>query len=254
MEEIGQRLIWHYVPFTDIPIPMGGINILTVGNTVLVMLVLWLLFWLGARKFAWVPGRAQLLVETYVGAFDSMVTETLQLHTKAENRHFFPLIAALFAFILLCNGIPLLPLPHIEEPTSDLNCTLALGMMVVFYSLYCGFKAHGIKGKLAEMCGPFWHHEGQFTMAALPGKAIGLGFFFPLAIIENLSRMMSISCRLFGNITGAAIIMTVVTSLTFGVVVPLGLDAFFLVFESAVQAFVFSMLTLIYIATNMEHE
>jgi F-type H+-transporting ATPase subunit a len=254
MEEIGQRLVWHYVPFTDIRIPLGGINILTVGNTLLVICILWALLWFGARKFARVPGRAQLLVETYVGAFDTMVSDTLQLHTKDENRHFFPLIAALFAFILLCNGIPLLPLPHIEEPTSDLNCTLALGMMVVTYSLYCGFKVHGIGGKLAEMCGPFWHHEGSFTMAALPGKAIGLGFFFPLAVVENLSRMMSISCRLFGNITGAAIILTVVTSLTFGMAVPLGLDAFFLVFESAVQAFVFSMLALIYIATNMEHE
>ncbi len=254
MEEIGQRLTWHYVPFTDIPIPLDGINILTVANSVLVMLILWAVLWLGARKFAWVPGRGQLLVETYVSAFDAMVTETLQLHKKEENRHFFPLIASLFVFILLCNGIPLLPLPHIEEPTSDLNCTLALGLMVVSYSMYCGFKAHGIKGKLAEMCGPFWHHEGKFTLAALPGKLIGIGFFFPLHIIETFSRVLSISCGVFGNITGAAIIITVVSALTYGMVVPLGLYAFFLVFESAVQAFVFSMLALIYIATNMEHE
>ena len=140
MEEIGQRLTWHYVPFTDIPIPLDGINILTVANSVLVMLILWAVLWLGARKFAWVPGRGQLLVETYVSAFDAMVTETLQLHKKEENRHFFPLIASLFVFILLCNGIPLLPLPHIEEPTSDLNCTLALGLMVVSYSMYCGLR------------------------------------------------------------------------------------------------------------------
>ena len=87
MEEIGQRLIWHYVPFTDIRIPLGGINILTVSNTVLVMLVLWALLWLGVRKFAWVPGRGQLLVETYVGAFDSMVSDTLQLHTKEAGQY-----------------------------------------------------------------------------------------------------------------------------------------------------------------------
>ena len=88
----------------------------------------------------------------------------------------------------------------------------------------------------------------------MPGKLIGIGFFFPLHIIETFSRVLSISCRLFGNITGAAIIITVVSALTYGMVVPLGLYAFFLVFESAVQAFVFSMLALIYIATNMEHE
>jgi F-type H+-transporting ATPase subunit a len=254
MEHIGERLTWHYVPFTNTLIPMGGLNIITVLSTLLVMILLWGMLRLAVRKFAWIPGRAQLLVELYLGGFDGMVSGTLELKTREENRHFLPLIAALFVFVLLCNGIPLLPLPHIEEPTSDLNCTLAIGAMSVVYSLYCGFKRHGIKGKLAEMCGPFWHHHGKLTFGALMGKVIGLGFFFPLAIVENISRMMSISCRLFGNITGAAIVLAVLTTLTFGLVLPLGLYAFLLVFESAVQAFVFSMLTLMYIATSIQEE
>ena len=254
MEHIGERVIWHYVPFTDIRIPMGGLNIITVASTFLVMLLLWVALRLAVRKFAWVPGRAQLLVELYVTGFDSMVSSTLELKTREANRHFFPLIAALFIFILLCNGIVLLPLPHLEEPTSDLNCTLALGMMSVLYSVYCGFRAHGVFGHLSEMCGPFWHHEGKLSFVAVLGKVLGLGFFFPLHIVETLSRMLSISCRLFGNITGAAIVLTVLSSLTYGLVIPLGLDAFLLVFEAAVQAFVFSMLTLIYIATNIQHD
>ena len=254
MDEIGQRLILHYIPYTDIRIPLGGLNLITVTSTLLVMVILWALLILGARKMARIPGRGQLAVELLVGGFDSMVSSTLELKTREANRHYLPLISCLFMFICLCNGIPLLPLPHLEEPTSDLNCTLALGAMVVLYSVYCGFKAHGVKGYLAGMCGPFWHHEGPLNAAAIMGKVMGAGFFFPLHVIETLSRVLSISCRLFGNITGAAIVLTVLSALSYGLVLPLGLDAFFLVFESAVQGFVFAMLSLIYIATSLQHE
>jgi F-type H+-transporting ATPase subunit a len=254
MEHIGERVILHYLPYTDIRIPMGGLNIITVLSTLLVMVLLWGVLRLAVSKFAWVPGRGQLMVELFVTGFDSMVISTLNLKTREANRHYLPLISCLFLFIVLCNGLPLLPIPHVEEPTSDLNCTLALGMTSVLYSVYCGFRAHGVLGHLGEMCGPFWHHEGKLNVGAALGKVIGLGFFFPLHIIETLSRMLSISCRLFGNITGAAIVLTVLSTLSFGLVLPLGLNAFFLFFESAVQAFVFSMLTLIYIATSIQHE
>jgi len=253
MEHIGERVILHYLPYTDIRIPMGGLNIITVLSTLLVMVLLWGMLRLAVRKFAWVPGRGQLMVELCVTGFDSMVSSTLNLKTREANRHYLPLISCLFLFIVLCNAIPLLPIPHVEEPTSDLNCTLALGMMSVLYSVYCGFRAHGVLGHIGEMCGPFWHHEGRLTLAATLGKLSAL-FFFPLHLIETLSRMLSISCRLFGNITGAAIVLTVLSTLSYGLVLPLGLNAFFLVFESAVQAFVFSMLTLIYIATSIQHD
>jgi F-type H+-transporting ATPase subunit a len=253
MENIGERLTLHYLPYTDLPIPMGGLNIITVLSTLLVMVLLWVVLCLAVRKLTWVPGRGQLMVELFVSGFDSMVTSTLQLKTREANRHYLPLISCLFLFIVLCNAIPLLPIPHVEEPTSDLNCTLALGMMSVVYSVYCGFRAQGVLGHLGAMCGPFWHHEGKLNVGTVLGKVMGLVFFFPLHIIETLSRMLSISCRLFGNITGAAIVLTVLSSLSFGLVLPLGLDGFFFIFESAVQAFVFSMLTLIYIATSIEH-
>ena len=252
MESIGERLVWHYVPFTDIPIPLRGLNIITVSNTLLVMIILWVLLRLAVRRFAWIPGRAQVLVELLIGAFDSMVESALELKTREANRHYLPLIVSLFVFILLSNSVVLLPLPHIEEPTSDLNTTLGLGLMSVLYSVYCGFKAHGVRGHLAEMCGPMWHTKGG-GVAAIAGKLSAL-FFFPLHVVEDCSRTISISCRLFGNITGAAIVLTVITTLTYSVVVPLGLDAFLLVFEAAVQAFVFSMLTLMYIAAAMREE
>ena len=254
MEQIGERIIWRYLPFTDIPIPLGGLNIITILSTLAVMAALWGLLWLGVRRFAWIPGRGQMMVEMFLGGFDSMVSGTLELKTRDANRHYLPLISSLFLFIVMSNAIPVLPIPHLEEPTCDLNCTLALGAMVVFYSVYCSVRAHGLKGHLAAMCGPMWHHEGKLTLGALPGKIVGLGFFFPLHIVEDVSRIMSISFRLFGNITGGAVILTVISVLSYGMVIPLGLNAFVYVFEAAVQAFVFSMLSLMYIASALQHE
>jgi len=248
MEEIGKRLVWHYVPFTNFRLPFNGVNIITVMSTLLVMFILIAVLRLAVRRFAWIPGRGQMAVELLLGGFDSMVSSALQLKTQAQNRHFLPLISTLFIYVLLCNSVVLLPIPRIEEPTSDLNCTLALGLMSITYSMYCGFKAHGVAGYLGEMCGPMWHHEGKFTWSAIPGKLSAL-FFFPLHLVEELSRLISISFRLFGNITGAAIVVAVVSTLAYGLVIPLGLDAFLFIFEAAVQAFVFAMLTLMYIAS-----
>lgn len=247
MEEIGKLHVLHFVPGTDVPIPFGGINILTVGNTVVVVLILWAILYLAMRRVAWVPGRSQAALETVLEGFDALVTASIGA-SKEVNRHFLPLIISLFVYIFLCNSILLIPLPYIEKPTTDLNCTLAMGLMVVFYSIYNGFRFHGVSGFLAEMAGPMWPHEGKFTMAALPNKLSAL-FFFPLHIVEELSRIISISFRLFGNITGGAIVITVVTSLTYGLFVPLPMFAFFLIFEAAIQAFVFSMLSLMYIAS-----
>jgi F-type H+-transporting ATPase subunit a len=238
MESIGSREVLHYVPFTSIMWPLGGINTLTVLNTILVMAVLWTLLYLGARRFAWIPSRGQLTVELILDAFDSLVSSAMELGKTAE-RHYLPLISVLFVYICLCNSIVLLPIPHIEEPTSDLNCTFGLGAMSVSYALYRGFKAHGIKGYLAEMAGPM---------------KILAPFFFLLHWVEEISRMISISFRLFGNIMGAAIVLTVVSTLSYGLVIPLGLYGFLFIFEAAVQGFVFAMLTLMYIASAVRHE
>jgi F-type H+-transporting ATPase subunit a len=252
MEEIGHRLVCNYFPFTNIPIPMGGVNVLTIGNTLLAMLVIWVLLWVGVRRFAMLPGRAQLLVETVVGGFDKLVRDTLNLETKEANRHYVPLIVSLFIFLFFCNALPLIPLPNIEEPTSDLNLTLSLGLMSVLYSLYCGVRAHGVFGLLSEMCGPLFSMEGPRGVR-IAGKLSAI-FFFPLHVVELFSKIVSISFRLFGNITGAAVVMVVVCTLTYYFMVPLALYGFLLVFESAIQAFVFAMLTLMYISAQMRHE
>ena len=251
MENIGERLVWNYIPFTDVPIPMGGVNILTIFNTLVVMAALWTVLWLGIRKQARIPGRGQYLVEQFIGAFDGLVTSSLEFESTKENRKFLPLIAALFLFLLLSNFMGFFPTGLFEEPTADINCTMALGMMAIVVATYCGVKAKGMGGYFGELLGPMWSQEGATGMALIAGKASAL-FFFPLNVIGEMAKVVSISFRLFGNIIGGSIIIVVVSTLVFNTFLPIGLDLFFIFFVGTVQAFVFTMLTLTYIAVAIK--
>jgi F-type H+-transporting ATPase subunit a len=251
MENIGERLVWHYIPFSDIPIPLGGVNILTIFNTLVVMATLWCVLWLGIRKQARIPGRGQYLVEQFIGAFDGLVTSSLEFESIKENRKFLPLIAALFLFLLLSNFMGFFPTGLFEEPTADINCTMALGMMAIVVATYCGVKAKGMGGYFGELLGPMWSQEGATGMALVAGKASAL-FFLPLNVIGEMAKVVSISFRLFGNIIGGSIIIVVVSTLVFNTFLPIGLDLFFIFFVGTVQAFVFTMLTLTYIAVAIK--
>ena len=251
MESIGERLIWFYFPFTDIEIPGGGINVLTVLNTIFVMGMLWTLMWLAMRRLTRVPGRSQVVIEQFITAFDGLVSSSLELPTRKENRLFLPLIASLFLFLLLSNFMGFFPTNLFEEPTADINCTMSLGLMAVVIATYCGIKAKGLVGYFNEFMGPLWSQEGATGMTLVTNKASAL-FFLPLNVISEMAKVVSISFRLFGNIIGGSIIIVVVSTLVANVVVPVGLDLFFIFFVGTVQAFVFTMLTLTYIAVAIK--
>ncbi|HUW60979.1 MAG TPA: FoF1 ATP synthase subunit a [Candidatus Bathyarchaeia archaeon] len=255
MEHLIERFTWHYVPFTDYRIPLGGINMSTIVNTLLVMALLLGVLRALTRRMLPAPGRGQALAELLVESWDRMYAVTFDEvgdpHYEEKRRRLVPLLSALFIFILISNAIVALPVPFVQEPTSDLNCTLALG----FFSLSCatvyGIRYKGVRGTLKEMAGPLWQTESAAWWASAAGKASAL-LFFPIHVIGEVSRMLSISFRLFGNILGGATIIAVIFLLVRGLFVPLIMDSFFLAFEAAVQAYVFSMLTLVYVAVATE--
>lgn len=245
MEDIGERHILYYFPGTEVAVPFGGLNPVTILNTLLVMGVLWLLMWLATRRLSLTPGRAQMAFETVAGGLDELVHSALELETPAQNRRFFPLVAALFAFLALANILSFLPGPWFEEPTADYNTTLALGLMGMSIAVTCGVMAKGFWGYFQELLGPMWQQAG------IAPKLSAL-FFFPLNVIGELSKVLSISFRLFGNMIGSAVILLVVSHLVFYLVLPIGLILFFVFFIGIIQAFVFTMLTLTYIAVAMK--
>ena len=252
MESIGERLIWHYVPGTDVVLPLGGVNILTIVNTLIVLGVLFSLSRLAVRKFAMAPGRAQFALESFVGLFDGLVSSSLELESREMNRRFFPLIASLFMFLVLCNFMGFFPTEYLTEPTADINCTLSLGLMGMVIATFCALRVKGLGGYLKELAGPMWEQEDAKGAALVAGK-LSAGFFFPLNIIGEMAKIVSISFRLFGNIIGGGIIIIVVSHLVYSFSwLAVGLDGFFIFFVGAVQAFVFTMLTLTYIAVAIK--
>lgn len=242
MEELGKRIVWHYVPFTDIELPMGGMNVVTVGNSLLATLLLLCGLWYVRSRMAAIPGRCQMLVELILNGFRDLLEPTVGPKNKEFAQRALPVIVSLFVVILVSNAIVLLPGLYIEEPTGDLNLTVALALISLSYAFYSGIRIRGVLGVLSEFCGPMWHQPGI-------GGKLSAGFFFPLHAVEEVSRVISLSCRLFGNIMGSIIVITIMSNLSYFIVVPIALYGVLVVFEAALQAFVFASLTIVYIST-----
>jgi F-type H+-transporting ATPase subunit a len=213
-------------------IPVMGHNItLNLEAIVMAWIVIALLILFGfvsSRNRGIRPGSFQVVGELIVSKLYSLTEDALD---KEKAKKYAPLITALFMFLLLCNWIGMFP--HMHEPTKDLNTPLSLGIMGFFIAHYAGIKSKGIKAYLKEYCEPI------FIMA-------------PLNIIGEMSKIVSISFRLFGNIMGGSIIILVVSYLVYNLVLPPLLIAFFGIFVGAIQAFVFTMLTVVYISVQVK--
>jgi F-type H+-transporting ATPase subunit a len=183
--------------------------------------------YLAARKRNIIPNLVQVVGELIIGIFYDLTEDALG---KELGKKYAPLICALFMFLFLCNWLGIFP--HLEEPTKDLNTPLSYGILGFVLAHHAGIKAKGLKTYLKDYCEP------MFIMA-------------PLNIIGELAKVISISFRLFGNIMGGSIIILVVSYLTFNLVTPPFLNAFFGAFVGTIQAFVFTMLTLVYIAVQV---
>lgn len=228
-------------------VPFNGINIATILNSWLIMGFLILFCWLVGRHLTPVPGRLQTVAEAYVSAFDQLCREVLG---DNRGRKYFPLVATLFIFILLCNWIGIIPsfwrivngMPDwlvIAEPTKDLNTTLGLGILCFLIAHVSGIYYKGVKSYITEYFEPMI----VIGKVKIPNLFMGV-----LNIVGEFGKTVSHSFRLFGNILGGAIIILVISNLTKYIMLPVFLNAFFGLFVGAIQAFVFAMLALVYIS------
>ncbi len=179
-------------------------------------------------KSSKLPSKIQLIFEMIYKFFDDLVAETMGEHRRNFTKFFF----TLFMFIWLCNWSALLPIPGISEPTRNLNVPLGLGFMSIGLVHYLSLKKKGIAEYVKGFCEPI------FVMA-------------PLNIVGEVSKVISISFRLFGNIFGGAIITLVISNLIGFVILPVGLNMFFTMFAGTIQAFVFTMLSLTYLSMEI---
>ncbi|MEE8398890.1 MAG: F0F1 ATP synthase subunit A [Desulfobacterales bacterium] len=202
-------------------------NLEAIGMTWLVFALLIIFGFIVSRKQGRLPAPLQLAGEM-VWSFLYNLTEDALGREKAK--FYAPYVCALFMFLLLSNWIGIIP--FMEEPTKDLNTPLTFGLIGFVMAHIAGIKSKGFKGYAKEYFEPFF-------------------LWLPLNIIDELSKIVSISFRLFGNIMGGSIIILVVSHLTFSLVVPPVLYAFFGIFVGAIQAFVFTMLTVVYISLKV---
>jgi len=239
--EIFHEEQWHPLKHLGLTNSFWSINSKTIIYTWIVLGFI-LIFCLTARfaikrKYS-IPG---FLALSFVRTFNNLITNTL---SRFYLNHFL-FITSLFTFIFVCNIISLIP--WIDEPTADPGTTLALGITSFFYVQISAIRAKGIIEYIKEYFSPFF-------------------LLFPLNVIGELAKVISISFRLFGNIFGGSIISRLWTSAISGSIIKemLGIVTginllivfFFVMFEGFIQAFVFSMLTLTYLSvaiTDEEH-
>lgn len=203
-------------------------NLDTILMTWIAIAVLLIFGTLAARSRNRLPGPLQTLGELLVDIFYGLSEDALG---KKLAKTYAPLITALFMFLLVSNWLGIIP--HLHEPTKDLNTPLSLGLIGFFIAHYAGIRAKGLKEYSRAYIDPMF-------------------FMLPLNLIGEIAKVVSISFRLFGNIMGGSIIILVVSYLSFSLVLPPFLNAFFGLFVGTVQAFVFTMLTLVYISVQVQ--
>ena len=223
MEEIGKVSHWVF--------HVGGtrlvVNSTTIMMTWVVIGFILAFAWVATRRRGLVPGVWQQLAELLVQWFKDLVHDALG---EVYKERYFPLICALFIFLLMCNWIGVMP--GMDEPTKDINTTLGLGLMGFVIAHGTAIKVKGLKQYLKEYFEPMF-------------------FLMPLNVVGEVAKVISISFRLFGNIMGGSIIIIVVSHLVYGLLLPPFLYGFFGLFVGTVQAFVFTMLTLVYISVQI---
>ncbi len=182
---------------------------------------------MATKSMSLVPRGTQNVMETYVGGVLQMIVDVVG---KEEARKYFPLIATIGLFVAIANLIGIVP--GFESPSGSLDFTVALAIVVFVYYNYEGIRKNGVIKYFAHFMGP------MPVLAPL---------MFPIEIVSHISRIISLSFRLFGNIKGDDLFLMVLLLLA-PIVAPLPAFAL-LSFMALLQAFIFMMLTTVYIAS-----
>lgn len=190
-----------------------------------VMLFLVLLSILLTRHMKPVPGKAQLVAETFVDFINRFTKDTLGEHW----RPYAPYFGTTALFIACAN---LSGMIGITPPTKDLNVTAGLAIVSVFVIYGTSFRYHGIAGGFKKFLEP-------------------MPLLLPINILEVGIRPLSLCMRLFGNVLGSFIIMELIKAVL-PAVVPMVFSMYFDVFDGIIQTIVFVFLTALFTKESLE--
>jgi len=255
--------IQHHLTFLAKPVGAGNFWTIHV-DTIVVSLLLGVLglgfLWLVTRKAtAGVPSKVQAFVELTV----DFVNEQVRGIYHGDSKWVAPIALTVFIWVILMNAMDFLPVDimalfyeHVlhqhnwrSVPTADVNTTFALALSVFALMIVFSIKAKGLSGWVKELfTAPFGNHPLLWP------------FNFLFQLVEYLSKPLSHSLRLFGNMYAGEIIFlllglwaaTGLAGTIFGGVLNLGW-AIFHILIVALQAYIFMMLTIVYLAMAEEH-
>jgi F-type H+-transporting ATPase subunit a len=226
---VGEALGYEfYNPAQPIPFYIVMSILILVGLTVVSLIV-------RSRLSVENPGKLQLAAEALVKGFIGLLEEWV----GPKGPRFLPLIVTLGLFILIGNYSGMVP--GLIAPTSSINVTLGCALTIWVYYHYHGIKEQGL--------GPYLKH-----FAAPPGAPLFIApIMLPIEIISHLSRVLSLSLRLFGNVFGEELVILIL----FGIIpflVPLPM-MFLGLITGGLQAVIFVLLSMVYLqgAVAVEH-
>lgn len=177
------------------------------------------------------PGPVQHIAELIYEAIGDQAEQVI----GHGYQRFQAYVTCIFLFVLLNNLLGLIP--GVTAPTTSIMVTLGLAVPTFLYYNFHGLREQGPVGYIKHFAGPVW------WMAWL---------IFPIEVISHIARIMSLSVRLYANMFAGDLVTLVFFSL-----IPVGIPAIFLglhLFVSLIQAFVFTLLTMIYLSLAVAHE
>ena len=199
---------------------------LLVAHTLLTVAIVLCIAKYSTKYMQLVPSGMQNVAEVYLSGVVSMGRDVIG---EDLAKKYLPLVATIGLFVFVANVIGIIP--GFESPTANINITLALALIVFFYYNFEGIRKNGVVHYFEHFMGP------EKLLAPL---------MFPIEIVSHLSRIISLSFRLFGNIKGDDLFLAVMLMLA-PVVAPLAPYAL-LTFSALLQAFIFMILTYVYLA------
>ena len=199
----------------------------TVVTTWVIMSVIAALGWLVTRRLRIEPGRVQTAAEGVVSAIE----ESINAVAPEQGVHLLPFIGTLWLFLVIANLSGLIPGVH--SPTGDLSATAALAILVFLSAHWFGIRSQGLKTYL--------HHY------LVPSPIM-----LPFHIISEITRTIALAVRLFGNIMSLEMTALLIL-LVAGLLAPIPILMLHII-EALVQAYIFGMLALIYVAGSVQSQ
>jgi F-type H+-transporting ATPase subunit a len=196
-----------------------------VSGAIVVGLGLYVARKVSARK----PNRVQLVFEGVTTSVQNQVESTMGIQTAP---FVVPLAIALFLFILIANWLAIIPTGHEPEylppPASDVNLAYALALLVIVWMHVTGVRKKGFRAYYHHLTQPSW-------------------LLFPINLVEEIARPITLSLRLFGNIFSGVIMLSLIALFPAYILwAPNAIWKLFDLFIGLIQAFIFALLTILY--------